>query len=197
MPTGLMLFDVVEVIGSLIQAHVTDLNTSRPKNKWVFPEFPEEDSNLPEVVVKLGNPDIMNDSAGNFLYSEYDSENEVFKEYYYKKVSAPVRLIVITKKTQNDSVKVTFNNSDMYLKNKPLNIYLTEQVKHMFWQRRGDVLDYFDDFKMENIESAFDNNKWSWGSIINCIIEYKDCFRKDTDSDGIVKEYNLGMLILE
>ncbi len=207
MPTGLMLFDVVEVLGNLIQANVTDLNPSRPKNKWVFPQMPDDDTNLPEVVVKLGQPNYERDSAGNYLKSEYiepvvaniplgiTAQPGKFVEYYYKKATVDIKLIVLTQKAMNESVAVTFNNSVLNLKNQPLNIYLTEQIKHMIWKKRSDILVYFDDFNLGTIETTFDNNKWSWGSIINCEIRYKDCFVNEYIDGVLVKSYSLNQAI--
>ena len=192
-----MTFDVVEVIGNIIQENVTDLNPSRDKKKWVFPQYPEDATNLPEVVVKLSNVNFEPDSAGNFLYSDYNSETGIYKEYYYKKAIADLRLIVVTQKSngQSASLEGEHDGNKMFLRNQTLNIFLLEKIKNVLWSNREDLLEYFDKFKLESIESSFDNNKWSWGGIIQNKVEYKDCFVKEIEDGTIVSEYSIGMIV--
>ena len=183
------LFNVVEVIGNLIEDNISDLDC---KSRWVFPTFATNDSQLPQVTVKLLSPTYEDDAAGSFLSEEVLVGDIVYKEYYYKKAIVPVNLYVRTGKTQEFTVGS--GDDEMYLKNQPLNIYLAEQIKNLLWlkQENSDTFqDEFERVKVLGMDLAFEDTDTTWSSEIQVEVKYKDVWVKEYDVEGVVSEYSL------
>lgn len=180
------LFNVVEVLGNLIQNNISD---PAGKSKWVFPTFPEKDSNLPQVTVKLLSPQFEDDSAGSFLTED---TSDGYKEYYYKKATVPVNLYIITGKKQ--SYTVGTGADALYLTNQPLNIYITNQIKELLWreqENKSTFQDTFERVKVLGIDPTFRDTEHSWASEIQCEIKYKDVWVKEYENDELVASYSL------
>ena len=187
--TEIKLFNVVEIIGNLIEDNISD---PAGKTKWVFPTFSTNDSNLPQVTVKMLPPVYEDDSADSFLYEEVSTGTIKYKEYYYKKATVPVNLYILTGKQQSYTVGVGVDA--LYLTNQPLNIYLTEQIKNLLWKEQENKDTFQDEFervRVLGIDPAFRDDENTWASEIQLEVKYKDVWVKEYDEDGIVNEYSL------
>ena len=175
-------FDVIEVIGNLIQNNVTD---PAGKPRWVYPTFPKETSNLPQVTLELQPISFENDSSGSF---GEESSGDPYKEYYYKKATALLNVYIISGKFQE------FTIGSLYLKEQKLNMYLGEQVKNLLWNQyevEGTFKNDFEEVKLLDYEPSFDNGKFSWASKIQTRVKYKDTWVKEYTGDDIVADYSL------
>ena len=192
--TKLQFFTVNEVIGNLIASKVIDIFKDRKGNRWVYPTFPEEDSELPEVVVEVEAVSYEPDSAGNFLYEE-TLPNGDLRKYYYKKAIYPVHIYVIT--GRKDEFTVLENGKDLFLSNKPLNIYLTLKIVNVLRVHRGEMLlKHFDGFDEQSVSPAFEDNKSQWASDIMYEVKAKDVWVKEFHKGEIIRDYSLAVNLI-
>jgi hypothetical protein len=183
------IFTPVELIGNLIQENVPDLIPDR--KRWVYPTFSIDDSKLPQCTVKMVTNSYTTDSAGDYMSEEMDGENNIFKEYFYKKATAKINLYILTQKRQEFTVEN--NGTELFLTNQPLNLYITNNVKEALW--RGFNVGYFQNqlerVNILNVDSAFRDTETIWASEIQCEVKYKDVWVKEYKDGVLVKEYSL------
>lgn len=193
----LKIISLYDELYTILNTNLTDIKSDRSGNRWIYPTFPNTDNteNYPLIVTKLESPQEEPDSIGNFLDQEYDSENNVFKEYYYKRMSAVLNIFVLTEKDQGYTV--TVNGADRYFKNEALNIYLVEQVKKVLRVERPELMKLFTKFKMDTVEYAFDNNKFSWAGQIRANVEYREVWIMEYQDGELLSSYTLDKTILE
>ena len=184
------VFTPVELIGNLIQDNVDDLISDR--KRWVYPTFSIDDSRLPQCTVKLVGNVYEHDSAASYLTEDYDSETGIFKEYYYKKAIAKVNLYILTQKRQEFTV-VNDDDTEMFLTNQPLNIFLTNKVKETLWRQYegGAFQDNLESISILNIDPVFRDEETTWASEIQCEVKYKDVWVKEYKDGTLVSEYSL------
>ena len=185
-------FDIYEILGSLLNDNITDIKDGRT-GKWIFPDFPDVDSDLPQITIKLDNPTYVNDSAGDFLYEAYDSENNIYKEYFYKRATATVNIYAVTGKRQE--IEVTINSVNRIFKNKILNLYLANLIKDVLLQKRADLLSEFLDFHLRDVSTPFESSKNMWASDLRCEIEYKDIWTNEYQDGELLASYSLSTTI--
>jgi len=181
-------FDVYEILGAFINSHVSDILPNRT-GKWIFPEFSNTTSNLPQVTIQLENPTYENDSAGDFLTEDYDAENNVYREYFYKRATAIIHMYVVTGRKQE--IEVTLNGTKRIFQNKMLNYYLTDLLKNSFFQYRVELLEELLDFRLQYVESPFENDKNTWVSDMRCEVEYKDIWVNEFKDGDLLRSYSL------
>lgn len=186
-------FQVVEIVGSLIQNKVEDIDKERDGDRWVFPSFAKKTSNLPQATIDLGDPSYENDSAGNFLYSE-TLDNGDHKEYYYKKVTYPAHIFVLSQKEK----EITVNDSggSLFLTGKPLNAYITALIKEGLWKYRGDLLVYFDDFKLISVSPVFEDDEYTWSSDMSYEVKAKDMWVREYHKGELIADYSLNTNVI-
>ena len=189
----LQFFTVNEVIGNLISSKVDDLNKNRKGNRWVYPTFPEDDVELPEAIVEVASVSYEPDSAGNYLYSE-TLDNGDHKEYFYKKAIYTVHVYPITGK--RDEFEINDNGRQLYLSNKPLNIYLTSKIIDVTRKNRDQLMNYFDGFDEISVSPSFEDNKNQWASDITFEVKAKDLWVKEYHEGELTKSYSLAINII-
>jgi hypothetical protein len=189
------LFTVYNELKNLIQTNITNPSG---ETKWIFPTFATNDSNLPQITIKILNPVYEDDSAGSFLYEEDSTITEivddeeveivVHNEYYYKKATLPVNIYILTGKQQE------YNIDGLFYTNQPLNIQLTNQIKELLWiaqENNGTFKDKISRVKVLGIDFAFRDNANTWASEIQVEASYKDKWLKQYRDGELVSEYSL------
>jgi uncharacterized protein YneR len=189
-------FDIVQVIGNLISDNVTDIRTNRKNPRWVFPTFPDDDVNYPEIVVELKSVSYDDISAGRFFKEEVEESTGDYLQYYTRYGVAEVRITVLTeKKTPYEVVR---NGTTLYLTNQPLNLYLCNSISDALKWKRDDLLQYFIDFRVMKKSPVFEDDSNTWASEIDCEVEYQDIWVKRYDASGeLVDEYSLIVNIID
>jgi len=91
----LKTFRIFDVLGDIIVNNVEDINKDRKSSRWVFPTFPDSDTNYPTITIKLLPTNYLDDSAGDYLCEELKDDG-VFYEYFYKKAETDVTIFVFT-----------------------------------------------------------------------------------------------------
>ena len=186
--------DIYETLGNLLSSNITDIKAGRT-GKWIFPDFPDTDSNLPQITIKLSSPTYVNDSAGDFIYEEYDSTNNVYKEFFYKRAVATVNIYALTGKRQE--LATTLDGVDRIFKNKILNLYLTNLIKDVLFKKRPDLLSEFLDFHLRDVSPTFENGENMWASDLRCEIEYKDVWTNEYQDGVLIASYSITKTIQE
>lgn len=203
---SLEFIDVTDAFGSVVSDNITDVRSDRaslsyPKNRWVYPTFPDVSNynNYPVVTVIIDEKRHVKHSAGDYLGSEYDTDANRFKEYYYKMVEATLHYFVLTeKKTGYD---VDFRGTSYYLSEKPLNSYIVSQITHVLNNKRENLLQIVDDYGYErevySVEENFENNEYTWASEIRTPIKYKEVWVKEFEDGELIADYTLNKTIIE
>jgi len=193
MTVNIGFFTVLETFGNLIQDNVQDIKIDRTNKRWVFPEFPEKNTNLPQVVLKLAPFNYESNSNSNIIFTE--TIGEIYNEYYYRKATSQIQIYVLTEK--RTSYKVTRENTEFHLYGEKLNSYLTNEIKEMIWKQHefGILPELFDKAEVTNIEFNYDDTKTVWGSTILCDIVFKDYFVKKYNSGELIASYSLNETI--
>ena len=182
------LFDIYEFFATLLNANVTDPKASTRKGKWIFPDFTTATSNLPQITITYNDISYENHSAGNYFLEELVSPT-VYKQYYYRMASTTVNIYVLTSKSGEWAV--TVNGTARKFTNKLFNIYLTNLTKDVLLKKRGDVLGIFDEFNIENVEFAFEANKYTWSSQIKCPLVFKDVWCDEYEDGELIASYSM------
>lgn len=185
------LFDIYEFFGTLLNANLTDPKASTREGKWIFPDFPIANSNLPQITIKYEDLLYENDSAGDYFKEELDGAT--YKKYYYRMATTTVHVYVLTGKTQEWVVSV--NSINRKFTNKLFNTYLTNQAKDVLLKNRPSVLTTFDEFNIEDIEFAFEANKYTWSSHIKCPLKFKDIWCDEYESGELIASYSMNTTV--
>jgi hypothetical protein len=187
------LLDIYEYFGSLIMSNITD---PLSRTRWVFPDFPEAKSSLPQITIKYDNISYENDSAGDFYAEEYDEESNNYKEYYYRIANTELYFYALSSKQFETQVNI--NGVNHLFRDKLYNIYLVNQVKNLLLIKREEAKSYndFRDFNVGDIETPFESNSYTWASYIKCDLTFKDIWVKEYSSGDLIAEYSLTQNIL-
>ena len=184
-------FNVIEEVGTLLNSNITDLKSGR--TKWIFPTFPNAETNLPQITIKLDSIDYESQGAGDVLYEEQVSP-VLFKSYYAKHGVAQLTIYVITSKTEEFTV--TSGGTELFLKNQPLNMFLINEVKKVFLTKRADFLSKFENVTLTNVTPTYENNKNSWASEVRATIKYKDVWVDEFAEGQLIDSYTLNVQII-
>ena len=189
-------FEVIQIVGNLISDNVTDIRTDRTNSRWVFPVFPDDLSNYPEVIVELKSINYEDISAGRYLSTETEETTGDYLEYYTRYGTADLVLTVLSEK--KPSYTVTRNSTSLYLNNQPLNLYLCNAITDVLKWKRDELLECFIDFRVIKKSPVFEDDPNTWASEIKCEVEYQDIWVKRYDASGeLIKEYSLTVSITE
>lgn len=194
MPQDIMFFTLYEFIGNILTSELEDIRKDRKNKKWIFPVFPEDDSNLPEIVLELGPINYESESSTNFL--GYLNNNKA-SPIYYRKANSQFRITVLTEKRDVNKYKVTKNNIEYYLYGEKLNTFLMNEVKDLLFNKHeeGALNRAFDKFRFNNIEFNYDVNKTMWGSTLLIDIEFRDFIVREYKEGSIIREYSINEII--
>ena len=190
--TEILEFEIVETVGNFIQDNVNDIVTPNRK-RWVFPTFPEKNAALPQATIEVSDIGYENDSAGDFLYST-QLLNGDYREYYYKKAEGTMHIYVITKK--DSSFEVDYDQGKRYLTNKPLNIYLTHNIRNTLFKNRGELLKKFLDFHITDVSPTFENDQFTWASDITCRVNAREVWVREYANGELISDYSLGINVI-
>jgi len=189
-------FDIIQVIGNLITDNVTDIRTNRTNNRWVFPVFPDDKSNYPEIIVELLGVNYEDISAGRLLSTETEISTGDYLEYYTRYGMADLTITVLSEK--KTSYSVVRNGTTLYLNNQPLNLYLCNAITDALKWKRDDLIEYFIDFRIIKKTPVFEDDPNTWASEIKCEVEYQDVWVKRYNVTGeLVASYSLAVGITE
>ena len=169
--------------------------TEKKNKRWIFPEFPESEEVLPEIVIELATPSYEAVSAGNNLKREQVSSS-IYKEYYYKKATSSITFNIITSK--EFSAKVTNVDGDgereeLFLKNRMPNIFLFERLKNLINSQRELFFEILENINITDTEMTFENDSKTWASTMTCEIEWKDIWVNTYVDTGLISSYSLGI----
>lgn len=193
---SLTFIDTYDIVDDVISQNVTDINTNRSGNRWVYPTFPEKTNsyNLPQVIIefKINRED--NDSAADYLTEYYDNNSNSYKVLTYKKVEATCQIYVITLKEK--AFTVTFNGANKYFSEKPLNLYVKEMVKKALVEKRSDLLTVFDEFRPRvGGETTYENGEHTWVTQLSIPVEYKNVYVNEYQDGELIASYDLNKTI--
>jgi len=182
------LLDIYDFFGNLIADNITD---PEGRTKWIFPDFATQESSLPQITILYENPEYEVESAGEYLTSDFDSETGIYSEYFRKKANTKLHIYILTSKVYEK--QVTLNSTNYLFKNKLYNTYLSNQVKNLMLTSRGTVLLYnqFFNFNVENLESPFESNIFTWASDLRCDLSFYDTWVNEYEGDQLIASYSL------
>lgn len=131
-----------EIIYNLIKDNITDYNTDRSalptpaEREWIFPEFREDYTVYPQVVIELGDEDVVKGNAGDCFDVETDGGGNVTSDVYEELISVICNVYIYTKK--ETSYNVTFpDESTGNVSNKAFNQFLGTQIKNLINENRN------------------------------------------------------------
>ncbi len=194
MAEEIQFFNIFETIGELITNNIINPKNGTSTERWVYPEFPKKDSNLPQIVLKFGKLSYKFAANENLIHCETVGNNYI--EYYAKRASCPLEIYVLTEK-EHDAYKVIIDNKELYLYGEKLNAYITNQVKDLLFKSyiNGFLASRFVSVNVSNIDFNFEANKNVWGSTIICDVEFYDYIVNEYKQGNLIKSYSINETI--
>lgn len=193
MPYDIIEFDIVDVLGSIIENNVVDIKKDRKGKRWVFPTFTKNAALLPQITIDTSNPTTYeDDSAGDFLYSsELDNGNIV--EVFYKKASKIVHCFILTNKEGEFEVNV--NGNILNLNGKLSNSYLSKQVFGALQQNKSEILKHVNKLTINNVSPTFEDDKYRWVSDIELELQYNETWHKEYLNGQLIATYTKSVVL--
>jgi len=200
--------DLYNIFINFITDNVTDIRSSRKNKRWVFDQFPHEDSNYPEVVVEIADSSIVSGSAAQILNIEKDASGNVTKEVYFMQEECPVKLRILTlkdtdngsKTTNKNRFEVTINGTTRYLRDKAVNLYLNKKIKDLFFFKYVDLIKNYkyqnysiiEKVRVETNQRIYEGNERTWVTDVIVNIKFNNLYIKEYDGTGeLINEYSL------
>lgn len=186
-------FDIIQFFGDLITNNVNDIKTDRGNQRWVYPTFPEDKSNLPQVMIKWVNVEYENNAAYNILETKTISPILV-EEYYSKKAIGTLNFVVFSNK--DAQLVTTFNEQEIALNNTNLNMFIANEIKQCLIANKAETDARFTKFDVQSIEPSHDTDKYMIQSIITTRVVYRDVWVKSIGPEGIINDYTLNLALI-
>ncbi len=199
--------DLYNILIGFVTDNVTDIRTNRKNKRWVFDQYPENDSNYPECVVEINSSTPKIDSAAQFLVQEKNGSGNVIKEVYYMVEECPVKIRVLTlkdldhkKKGKTNGFEVTVNSTQLYLNDKTANLYLNQKIKELFYFKYRDLIKNYtykdckiiQKIRVIGVDRVYEASDRVWASDIIVNIEFRNLYVKEySDTGELINEYSL------
>ncbi len=186
-------FNIITKLGNFLNDNLVDVRKDRNNKRWIFPTFPDSDSNYPEIVINVKGIKYNENSAGRFLFEENDSSGNL-KKYYSLDGVADISIYVLTEK--NSQFNTTRNGKTLYLRNQPLNEFITNNIRDIFKWKRYEFLDddFIYDVRLTGISEVFDDGPNTWACEINTSIVIRDIWVEEySASNELISSYSLNM----
>lgn len=201
---GLEYIDKTNLLLETIEGLIPD-PSGKNRKQWVFSELPISDVSLPCIWGSLGNPAYEDISADGFLKEQM--EGNIFKRYYMREAKSNFSLSVVTKrKSSKDKNDYIINGEKLFLQNKLACSAITELVRKAIDENRESFVtekdldnptgNKFVDFRIQNIEFAFEDGPNFWSSLITGDATYYTIWVEEFLAGSLINSYELTTNIL-
>jgi len=185
-------FIINETIGKTISKYVRDIKTDRKGDRFVFPTFAKNDTELPQITIEVEGPTFVDVSASNYLQSETLANGD-YKEYYYKKAIYPVKIFCMT--VRGIEYEVIYDNKKAFMGNKMICDYWSHDVMQQLRIHRDELLLNFDDFKIEGKPESYEASKVRWTAQIDCVVTIKELWVHEYHNGELIRDYTVSTTI--
>lgn len=177
---------VLNAFENLINTHVDDIKPGRT-GRWIFPTFANNDVNLPQITIQIGNPTFEYASGGN----DYWQKNDAGEDVYARTKKLPLHLYVLTRKS--DEIEITENGESKILTNQLLNLHLVEKIKETIFRYRNDFLREakLEEINITNMDLVFEDTPRVWASDITCELTLLDNWQMEYEANQLINNYEL------